>query len=143
MHEFTTRRRVEFADTDMGGILHFSRYFVFMETAEHQFLDAIGTSVVFEQDGHKIGWPRVAASCEYDSPARFGDVLEIRVQVRRKGRTSMTYDFTFSRDGAPIARGSMTSVCCILDGPDGVRPIPLPPALASHLTQNPGHSELS
>ena len=41
---FTTRRRIEFADTDMGGIVHFSRYFIFMETAEHQFLESLGIS---------------------------------------------------------------------------------------------------
>ncbi len=60
MHEFRTSRRMEFVDTDMGGIVHFSRFFVFMETAEHQFLDAVGTSVVLEIDGDQIGWPRVA-----------------------------------------------------------------------------------
>ena len=41
MHTFRTRRRVEFVDTDMGGIVHFSRFFVFMETAEHEFLEAL------------------------------------------------------------------------------------------------------
>ena len=73
--EFRTTRRVEFADSDMGGIVHFSRYYVFMETAEHEFLNAIGTSVALDLDGRKIGWPRVATSCEYKSPARFGDTV--------------------------------------------------------------------
>ena len=41
IHEIRTRRRVEFADTDMGGSVHFSRFFVFMETAEHEFLRAL------------------------------------------------------------------------------------------------------
>ncbi|MHC4772214.1 MAG: acyl-CoA thioesterase, partial [Planctomycetota bacterium] len=29
-------RRVEFHDTDMAGIVHFTAYFRFMETAEHE-----------------------------------------------------------------------------------------------------------
>ena len=62
MHEFTTHRRIEFVDTDMGGIVHFSRFFIFMETAEHQFLEAIGTSVDSELEGRKIGWPRVSVT---------------------------------------------------------------------------------
>ena len=45
MHAFTTRRKIEFADTDMGGIVHFSRFVVFMETAEHQFLESLGSCV--------------------------------------------------------------------------------------------------
>ena len=59
MREFKTQRKIEFADTDLGGIVHFSRYFVFMETAEHQFLDALGTSVHLVEGDKTIGWPRV------------------------------------------------------------------------------------
>src|SRR5688572_28187929 len=84
LHTFRTRRRVEFADTDMGRLVHFSRFFVFMETAEHELLRAIGTPVHFTHDGHQLGWPRLAARCEYVSPARYGDQLEIEVRVVRK-----------------------------------------------------------
>jgi 4-hydroxybenzoyl-CoA thioesterase/acyl-CoA thioester hydrolase len=124
MYEFTTQRKIEFADTDMGGIVHFSRYFVFMETAEHLFLNELGTSVSIEHEGHRISWPRVAASCEFKSPARFGDTLEIQVRVRRKGEKSMTYDFSFRIGDREAAIGTMTSVCCRLG--DTVRSIPIP-----------------
>jgi len=133
MTEFTTRRRVEFADTDQGGIMHFSRYFVFMETAEHLFLESLGTSVALELDGHRIGWPRVSATCDYRRPARFGETIEIRVRVRRKGEKSVTYDFTFTRGGEELATGQMVSVCCVLDAPEGLRAIPIPEAVARRL----------
>ena len=139
MHEFTTERRIEFSDTDMGGIVHFARYVIFMETAEHLFLESIGTSVVTEQEGQQVGWPRVAVRCDYVSPARFGDVLEIRVRVARKGRTSMTYRFDFSVGDRPVARGEMTSVCCILEK-TGPRPIPIPEPVASALVPGDGES---
>ncbi len=87
MHQFDTRRRIEFADTDKGGIVHFSRFFVFMETAEHQFLEALGSSVDLVVDGRRLGWPRVAAACSYRSPARFGDTLDIQ----RAGHPSGTH----------------------------------------------------
>jgi YbgC/YbaW family acyl-CoA thioester hydrolase len=141
MHEFTTRRRIEFADTDMGGITHFSRFFVFMETAEHEFLDALGSNVMLEVDGKRVAWPRVAASCEYRRPARFGEVIDIHVRVRRKGGTSMTYEFTFSRDGEELALGRMTSVCCVLDPSDEIRAIPIPPSVARKLDEPPPGGE--
>ncbi len=51
------------ADTDMGGLVHFSRFFVFMETAEHELLNALGATIHMTlEDGRTIGWPRVAAS---------------------------------------------------------------------------------
>lgn len=137
MHEFTTRRKVEFADTDMGGICHFSRYFVFMETAEHRFLEQLGTSVSLEHEGHHLGWPRVAATCEYKQPARFGDELEIRVRVRRKGATSMTYEFSFRNGEGEVATGSMTSVCCRMGAGGRLEAIPIPEAIARKLEGPP------
>src|SRR5213078_989612 len=42
---FRTTRRVEFADTDMAGIVHFANFFRYMESAEHEFLRSHGLSV--------------------------------------------------------------------------------------------------
>ena len=133
--EFRTSRRVEFADTDMGGIVHFSRFFVFMETAEHELLRTLGVEVHMEVDGHVVGWPRVDARCRYLSPARLGDELEILVRVRKKGRSSMVYEMDFSIAGKTIARGRTASVCCLLDGAEGLKPIALPAAVAAGLTE--------
>ena len=110
-HEFRTKRKVEFSDTDQAGIVHFARFFVFMETAEHEFLNSLGTSVTTELDGNQIGWPRVAVSCEYLSPARFEDILDIHVVVFRKGTKSMTYRFLVKNKDVVVARGQMTSTC--------------------------------
>jgi 4-hydroxybenzoyl-CoA thioesterase/acyl-CoA thioester hydrolase len=135
LSEFRTRRRIEFSDTDMGGIAHFARFFVFMETAEHEFLNAIGTSVHLDVDGQAIGWPRVAATCEYLSPARFGEVLDIYVRVLRKGEKSMSYGFEITRGETAIARGKITSVCCVLNDPAGVRAIPIPDFIADRIEE--------
>lgn len=137
MHEFRTSRKIEFADTDMGGIVHFSRFVVFMETAEHEFLNAAGTSVAMHHDGVHIGWPRVKVSCEYKHPARFEDVLDIHVRVLRKGQRSMTYGFVFTCRDEEIAVGEMTSVCCILEPGKKVRAIPIPSPIAEKVDEAP------
>jgi YbgC/YbaW family acyl-CoA thioester hydrolase len=111
--EYRTKRKIEFVDTDMAGIVHFTRFFVFMETAEHEFLRSLGTSVATEWNGDKIGWPRLAASCEYLSPLRFEDEVDIRLRVTKKGTKSLTYQFHFTHQGKDIARGQITTVCCI------------------------------
>ena len=135
MHELRTRRRVEFSDTDMGGICHFSRFLVFMEIAEHEFLNALGTSVHVEVDGKKIGWPRVSVSCEFHAPARFGETVEIHVQVARKGAKSLTFRHTLTRGDILLAKGTMTSVCCILNDPSGVKAIPIPEEVAEKIEE--------
>jgi 4-hydroxybenzoyl-CoA thioesterase/acyl-CoA thioester hydrolase len=141
MHEFRTRRRIEFSDTDMAGIVHFARFFIFMETAEHELLAALGTSVSIQEDGQMIGWPRVAAHCDYVAPARFGEVLDLHVRVLRKGRTSLTFGHEISRDGTLLAKGQVTSVCCRF-GPEGAKPISIPEEVAGRIEEAPDSSQL-
>jgi YbgC/YbaW family acyl-CoA thioester hydrolase len=139
MSDFRTQRRIEFADTDMGGIVHFSRFFVFMETAEHEYLRQLGTSVDLElDDGRRIGWPRVAVSCEYRSPARYGDVLDIALRVVRKGSKSLTYRIGFSCNGREVAQGRVSSVCCELAPGKPIKPIPIPSFIADRIEETPG-----
>jgi acyl-CoA thioester hydrolase len=139
VHEYRTRRRIEFSDTDAGGIAHFARFFVFMEIAEHEMLRALGTNPGAERSGGGplIGWPRVAASCEFLSPVRFGDELDIHAQVLRVGRTSLSFGFSLSHDGRPVARGRTTTVCAVLDAPAGIQPVPIPAALRARLEAAP------
>lgn len=137
MHsEFHTTRRVEFSDTDMAGIVHFSRFFVFMEAAEHAFLRALGTSVSTEWDGNKIGWPRLEATCTYLSPVVFEDVLDIHLKVIRKGTKSLTYRFDFFRGETAIASGELSAVCCICNPGEKIRSIPIPDFIADQIADD-------
>jgi len=126
LSEFTVRRRIEFVDTDMGGIVHFSRYPVFIETAEHRFREAAGHLVHEDREDRPIGWPRVSMTVDYHSPARFGDTLSIRMRVLRMGEKSMTFGFDVHVEDRRVVSGTMTSVCCVLDPRGEVRGIAIP-----------------
>ena len=130
---FHTTRLVEFSDTDMAGIMHFSAFFRYMEAAEHELLRSMGFSVYSEIDGHPVSFPRVAASCEYHSPARCEDVLAIDVTIQRVGEKSVTYGFAFSDAGRGVATGEMTSVCCRVDHGKPPVSMPIPKTLADKL----------
>lgn len=131
----TYRRRIEFVDTDVSGNIHFSRYFVFMETAEHELLRSLGTTVHLEDGERTIGWPRVDARCKYLAPVRFGDELEVRVYVERQGAKSMTYAFDFTCRGTKVAEGRMSSVCCVLGENGRLLAIPIPESIADKLAR--------
>jgi YbgC/YbaW family acyl-CoA thioester hydrolase len=109
---FHTTRRIEFADTDMAGIVHFANFFRYMEAAEVELLRSRGLSVAMVWEGEQIGFPRVSASCDYLRPARFEDVLDVAVRLHKLGRKSVTYAFEFSKGGEVVARGQVSSVCC-------------------------------
>lgn len=123
---FRTTRRVEFGDTDMAGIVHFSNFFRFMEAAECAFLRSRALSVKMDWEGRLIGFPRVSATCDYVSPARFEDVLDVAVSIDRIGTKSVTYAFEFTRDEGVIARGKVTSVCCQIGKENRLEAIDIP-----------------
>jgi acyl-CoA thioester hydrolase len=130
---FRTSRRVEFCDTDMAGIVHFSNFFRFMEFAEQAFLRSVGLSVSWTEGGARMGFPRRAASCDFTKPVRFEDVLDIAVTVAQIGTKSVTYQFDFTCRGETVARGQVSTVCC-LKGPDGsLESIEIPPTIRAKL----------
>lgn len=135
MNTHRTTRRIEFCDTDMAGIVHFSNFFRFMESAEVEFLRARGLSVKLDWEGRTIGFPRVSARCDYLQPARFEDVLDVMVRVDNIGRKSVTYGFEFLLHGAVIARGQVTSVCCLVLPDNQLEAIEIPASYRERLEQ--------
>ena len=117
---FKTQRRIEFRDTDMAGIAHFSNFFAYMEQAEHALLRSLDLGVICEIDGREISFPRVNATCNYRQAIRFEEIIDIHIVVEKIGTKSITYGFRFFRDDVPVADGSITVVCCLLN--HGERP---------------------
>lgn len=128
------KRMVQFAETDMAGVLHFANYYRMMEEVEHAFWRSHGSGVITRLGDTDISWPRVATSCEYFSPARFEDELELMFTVAHVGERSATYQIEFLRDGERIALGKTTAVCCNMN--DGrFRPIAIPDKLRDVLAR--------
>ena len=132
---YQTSQRVEFSDTDAGGMMHFTAFFRFMEQAEHALLRELGTSVYSNDEQGTVSWPRVSASCDFTQAARFEALLTITLQVGRLGRSSVTYRCRFHRDGELLASAQIISVCCRLVPGQPPRSMNIPPGLAEKLEQ--------
>ena len=142
-YEFGLTRQIDFAKTDMAGIMHFSNFFRFMEAAETAFFRPLGHSI-YPKDFHTVGWPRVHADCDFKRPLRFEDLVEIHLLVRAKGEKSLTYTFIFRKlNEAPareVARGSVVAACVSRDKPGGkMTAVTIPPEIASLIEVAPEH----
>jgi YbgC/YbaW family acyl-CoA thioester hydrolase len=114
--EFHNKRRIEFAETDVAGIVHFSNYFRFMEETEHQFLRSLGLTAHGQVDGRNISWPRMRAECSYKAPLCYEEVVDIHLRVREKTKRTITYDFEFAKpEGLVVAQGTVTVICASVD----------------------------
>jgi YbgC/YbaW family acyl-CoA thioester hydrolase len=114
-YEFKIVRVVEFNETDMAGIVHYANFFHYMEAAEHAFFRSMDFSIWTQSVELPVGWPRVHAECDFKSPLRFEDEVEVHLLVAQKKSKSLTYQFRFRKLNAKppieVARGIVTAVC--------------------------------
>lgn len=140
-YEFKIQRRVEFSETDMAGLMHFSNFFRFMEAAEHAFFRSLGFSVVMTQTDPPVSWPRVHAKCDYLKPVRFEDVIEVHLLVKRKAAKALEYQFHFHKiNGAEpveIAKGWITTVCVARDASGRLKATSIPKEFADQIQAAP------
>lgn len=130
--EFSIVRTVEFAETDMAGVMHFANYFYWMESCEAAFYRSLGLPLNFFVPSHTVGWPRVSVSCEYKAPLRFNDSVQVRLVVKEIRTKAVIFGFEFRKmaggqpQSEPVALGQIAAVC-VSAGPEGTftaRPIP-------------------
>jgi YbgC/YbaW family acyl-CoA thioester hydrolase len=130
---FVMRRRVQFAEVDMAGVLHFANYYRLMEEAEHAFCRSLGLTVVSHAGSDGTIWPRVSTGCEYSTPIRFDEEVELRLRVTALTDKSISYEIEFSREGRRAALGRLTTVHCTWNG-HAFEPAPIPETVRAKLT---------
>ena len=101
-------RRVEFAQTDAAGIMHFSTYYFFMESAEAELFRILNADLLWKEAGLECGFPRVDSQCRFLRPVQFGDEIRIELRVAELTHTRIRYAFDFfSETGERCAEGSL------------------------------------
>jgi YbgC/YbaW family acyl-CoA thioester hydrolase len=135
---FTYQRMVEFADTDLAGIMHFSNYFRFVESAEHAFFRSLGFRVHTATGSDHQGWPRLEVTCKFLKPARFEQTLEVCLRIEEIRTSSLRYAFSIFGLDAPERALIATGICSIVHveldtKAHEIRKAPIPAALRQKL----------
>ena len=128
---FRYARRVQFAETDLAGIVHFSWMFRYMEEAEHAAWRAAGLSIA--ERGSALGWPRIAASFEFRNPLHFEDEFEVAVRLADVGSRSLQYEHTIVRGDVVIGSGRITTVCVQKAADGQMRAVEIPATILQAL----------
>ena len=132
MAHFRAKNRVEFHQTDVAGIVHFSEFFRYFEIAEHAMYRSLGLSV--HDPGAGIGWPRVSCAFDFLRPMGFEDEFEVAISIERLGGSSLTLSCEILLpDGGVAAKGRSTSVCCRRTDDGGMERIPIPDGIRAKL----------
>ena len=125
----------------MVGIVHYSNFFKYMETAEHAFFRSLGMSIA-GGGGEAVGWPRVHAECDYRRPLRFEDVVEVELLVKERRERSLVYTFLIRKvtgeEREEVARGGLVVACVRRDAATGaMRSVAIPGEIAALIEPAP------
>lgn len=124
IHDITIRRRVEFSETDMAGLVHFSNYFRYAEAAEAELFRRLQVPLIRTTRLSSEGWPRVRAHCDFSAPLYFDEAFEVHLVIKALKIKAIEYAFRIHKTGAEgarvrVARGGFTSVFARLEKDGG------------------------
>ena len=128
--EYRYRRRVQFADTDVAGVVHFSWIARYMEEAEHALWREAGLSIAPRDQ--PVGFPRVGLSIDFAAPLYFEDEFEVHVRIEAISRRTIRYAHTITRGDTVIATGTMTAAC-VQQPPAPMKAVEIPQAILDRL----------
>lgn len=117
------KRRVEWVDTDASGHQHNSAIIRWVETAEAELLRTLDLPDYFPSA------PRVHQEISYRSKLWFGQLVTATIEVRKLGRTSLSYAFevrghSHEKSSGGIAATGTVTVAHVPPGSDKAQPWP-------------------
>jgi acyl-CoA thioester hydrolase len=102
------RRRVGYAETDQGGVVHHAVYLEWLEQGRIEFLRERGVDVRRFEERAGLTLVVVEANVRYRSPARFDDVVTVETCADAVGAASLTFAYVVRRE-SPEAEGAQPS----------------------------------
>jgi acyl-CoA thioester hydrolase len=117
MPAFVHYRTIEFHETDAAGLVHFSNYFKYAESAEHALYREIEYPMMKRQDASFYGWPRVRAQAKFSAPLESGEVVRIELWISEIKSKAIEWSFKLfrDRDDALAAKGSFATMHVHID----------------------------
>lgn len=100
-----TKITVRYAETDMMGIVHHSRYYPWFEQARTDFIKASGmTYTQMEKEG--ILLPLTETHAKYIIPLKYEDEVEVVTYMTRLRAASCEFSYEVYKDGVLCTTGS-------------------------------------
>ncbi|ADG05766.1 acyl-CoA thioesterase [Kyrpidia tusciae] len=110
--------RVRYCETDAMGHVNNISYMIYLEQGRTDFMKEIRKNL-----GREVAIVLASIRCDFRAPSYFDDELQVRTEVQRVGKTSITMSQAILRGDELIAQGE--SVIVHVD-PVAQRPAPIP-----------------
>ena len=121
---FTTRRRVLWGDCDPAGVIYTPQVFHYtIEAIEEWLLATLGFNWMELQKKFSLDTPSIKITCEFITPLKAGDFVDIKLLVKKLGNTSIEYIIDgFNMNGERCF--SLNQISCFVDA-ETFKPVPI------------------
>jgi len=92
MYTFETQIRVRYADTDKMGFAYYGNYPTYYEVARVEAFRALDYPYKEMEDGG-VGMPVLDLSIKYHRPAKYDDLLTVKVEVPEMPRARILFKY--------------------------------------------------
>jgi len=99
--------RVYYEDTDAGGIVYYANYLKFMERARTEWLRSNGINLQTLADQNGSGFVVRSANLAFMFPARLSDALAVSVELKLKGKASVSLMQKVQRSDEILCEGEI------------------------------------
>lgn len=103
-----TELTVRYAETDKMGVVHHSRYFVWLEMARTDYIKSLGMSYD-EMEKNGVMLPVTGVSCKYRLPAKYDDDIVVTAKITRFTPARIEFSYTLTRKGEADILATATS----------------------------------
>ena len=124
--------RVRYIECDAQKVVFNSRYSEYVDVGINEFLRAAG--VLGDFITGPLDFQLVKQTVEWKAPARFDQVLELRIGATRLGTTSFTIGTEFRVAGEPRVIVTVETIYVLVDGKTLTK-LPLPDAIRAALQE--------
>ena len=97
---FSHSVRVDWEDTDAGGVVYHAQYLAFLERARSEWMRALGHGQELLRDAHGLVFAVRAMRIDFRAPARLDDALQVTAVLRQCRKASLVIGQEIRRDGA-------------------------------------------
>lgn len=112
MLTFETQIRVRYGETDQMGYVYYGNYAEYYEVARVEMLRSLGTSYK-QMEAGKIMMPVLDLTCKYIKPAKYDELLTIKVYIRHKPSLRIKFDYELFNENDELINIGMTTLVFI------------------------------
>jgi 4-hydroxybenzoyl-CoA thioesterase len=133
MNPFESSKPIRFHHCDPAGIVFYPEYFVlFNELVEDWFNEGLGIDFARYHTVGRRGVPAVHVECDFVQPSQVGEMLRMRLSVKKVGTSSLTLAIEAGVGEAVRVRATLVVVHASLDT---LRAVPFTPEFRAKLAR--------